>query len=112
MKVKTTVLFLMLAMPLPGMSKWSDKSDLETVEVALCTAAIMKAGMGIEPYRKWAAALNKRYSQIYEAKSATEIDKYTSERIVDKRAELQRKGVITTAAFRSFYETNCKNHHP
>lgn len=112
MQIIRFLIFALAVSPAISLAKWADKSDLETAEMAVCTAAVMKAGMGIEPYRKWAKALNNRYQKIYQDKSPNEIDKYTSERIVDKRAELQRRGISSKAAFKRFYETNCKESHP
>lgn len=109
----TTFLFGLLALvPSIASAKWEDKSALGTVELATCTAAVMKSGMGIDAYEKWSNALHRRYQRMHPSKSTKEIDKYTAERIVDKRAELQRKGISTTVAFKRFYEMNCIEAHP
>ncbi len=99
-------------LPVVGQAKWMDKSELETVDMVRCTAAVMRAGMGIELYRKWTKALEQRYSKMYKSKTAKEVDAYISERILDKRAELQRQGMQTTAALKRYYDLNCKNFHP
>ena len=109
--MKTIDLLLAIA-PAVVFAKFNDKSELGTTEVALCTAAVMKAGMGIDAYRPWAKALDARYRQMYPKKSVKEADSYTSERILDKRRELERRGLATTAAFKKFYKDNCESSHP
>lgn len=103
---------LLAILPALAIAKFSDKSELGTTDMALCTAAVMKAGMGIDAYRPWANALDARYRQMYPKKSANEVDSYTSERIVDKRRELERRGLGTSAAFKKFYKDNCESSHP
>ncbi len=111
-KMKKLLLSALFLVSLPAFANWGDKSKLGTVDMVVCTAAVMKAGMGIDPYLKWTEALKGRYKKMYPTKTTREIDIYMSERIIDKRAALQRQGIQTTPAFKQFYDVNCKNSHP
>lgn len=91
---------------------FADKSDLGTTDLATCTAAAMKSGQGIELYQVWSSALDSRYKVIYPNLSDTDRDAYTSERILDKRRNLQTRGIGTAPAFRKFYDENCKAYLP
>ncbi len=96
----------------PALANWEDKSPLETVDMVRCTAAVMRSGMGIDAYKKWTAALEKRYKKIHSLKTIKEVDVYMSERILEKRAELQRQGLQTAPAFKRYYQLNCADFHP
>lgn len=89
-----------------------DKSELGTTDVALCTAAAMKSGQGIELYKVWSTALYSRYKLIYPKLSDADRDAYTSERIIDKRKSLQTRGIETAPAFKKFYDDNCRAYLP
>ncbi|MBA1250293.1 MULTISPECIES: hypothetical protein [Pseudomonas] len=89
-----------------------DKSALGTTDLAMCTAAAMKSGQGIELYKVWSSALDSRYKVIYPTLSDADRDAYTSERIIDKRKSLQTQGIGTTPAFKKFYDDNCKAYLP
>lgn len=91
---------------------FADKSTLGTPDYALCTAAAMKSGQGFALYKSWVEPLNARYKVIYPNLSDKERDAYTAERVLDKRAALNRKGIATTPAFKAFYDTNCKPYGP
>jgi hypothetical protein len=112
LKLSKILFSAFLALPTLAFSNWADKSKLGTVDMVVCTAAVMKSGMGIDAYRKWTSALEGRYKKMYPTKTHKDIDLYVSERIIDKRASLQRQGIQTTPAFKQFYDTNCKAFHP
>jgi len=92
----------------PSESTVKIPKNLDVVEIAKCTAAAMKAGQGIELYRPWADELTRRYSKIYPEKSKSEIDNYTTERILDKRRYLESLGISTPVGFYKFYKQNCE----
>lgn len=85
-------------------------SEIGVTDMATCTAAAMKSGVGAKVYTKWADALLKKYQSIYPNKSFNEVDSYTSERILDKKRRLQSKGYDTTLAFKKYYDINCKDY--
>lgn len=85
---------------------------MDIVDLANCTAASMKMGNGISFYQKWADVLHVRYQKISPSKSFDEIDKYTSERIIDKKKGLERKGIQSQQAFTDYYNLNCKKSEP
>lgn len=89
---------------------WSKQMDV--TDLALCTAAAMKSGQGINTYQKWSAALEKRYKVIFPNLTAKQLDSYTAERTVDKRRELERRGIHTTPAFLKFFKDNCEPFSP
>jgi hypothetical protein len=91
---------------------FADHSSLGTVDLALCTAAAMKSGQGIPLYTRWSSALDARYKIIYPALSDAQRDAYTSERIIDKRKNLERRGIATAPAYLRFYGSNCESYQP
>jgi hypothetical protein len=82
--------------------------SMDVVEMAKCTAAAMKAGQGIELFNPWAEALTLRYKAIYPNKNSDELDRYTTERIIDKRRYLESIGISTSVGFYKFYKQNCQ----
>lgn len=82
--------------------------SMDVVEMAKCTAAAMKAGQGIELFNPWAEALTAKYALIYPNKNPDELDRYTTERIIDKRRYLESIGMSTPVDFYNFYKQNCK----
>jgi len=91
---------------------FADSSSLGTVDLAVCTAAVMKSGQGIALYKTWSGALDERYKVIYPKLSDKERDAYTSERIIDKRRALEAKGIVTVPAYKRFYVENCNDARP
>ncbi|MCH7381181.1 hypothetical protein [Acinetobacter higginsii] len=87
------------------------KTTLDVVDTAVCTAAAMKS-QRFKVYDIWATELKNRYALIFPNKSKSELDEYTSERILDKKRGLERKGYSTKPAFLKFYNTNCKDFEP
>lgn len=83
-------------------------SSMDVVDIAVCTAAAMKAGQGIELFRPWADTLTARYKKIYPNKSPEELDSYVTERMSDKRKYLESTGISTSAGFYKFYKQNCE----
>ena len=82
--------------------------SMDVVEMAKCTAAAMKAGQGIELFTPWAEALTAKYGLIYPNKNSDELDRYTTERIIDKRRYLESTGISTPIGFYKFYKQNCE----
>lgn len=82
--------------------------SMDVVEMAKCTAAAMKAGQGIELFNPWAEALTLKYGLIYPNKNSDELDRYTTERIIDKRRYLESIGISTPVGFYKFYKQNCE----
>lgn len=87
------------------------KTTLDVVDTAVCTAAAMKS-QRYNVYEVWVTELKNRYTLIFPNKSKNEIDEYTSERVLDKRRWLERKGYSTKPAFLKFYDMNCKDYIP
>ena len=85
---------------------------MDITDLVNCTAASMKMGSGIAFYQKWADVLHVRYQKISPEKSFDDIDKYTSERILDKKRELERSGIRSQQAFTDYYNINCKKSEP
>lgn len=89
-----------------------DNSKLGITDLAICTAAAMKSGYGIQTFTDWSETLEKRYHSIYPNLNAKELDLYTSERIKDKLNYLKRNGILTSFKFKEFYDNNCKSFYP
>ena len=107
------LVFLLIIITTSAWSQsYADKSELDITDMAICTAAAMKSGNGIEIYKRWANALNARYKIIFPHLSDKERDIYTAERIMDKKKALNRKGYETTPTFKKFYSLNCKEYAP
>lgn len=87
------------------------KTTLDVVDTAVCTAAAMKS-QRYNVYEVWVTELKNRYTLIFPNKSKNELDEYTSERVLDKRRWLERKGYSTKPAFLKFYDMNCKDYIP
>ncbi|MFN4317198.1 hypothetical protein [Acinetobacter parvus] len=92
-------------------AKIQPKTKLDVTDTAVCTAAAMKS-QRFNLYDIWAKELHNRYTLIFPQKSQKEIDEYTSERIMDKKRALERKGYTTKPAFLKFYDQNCKGYEP
>lgn len=107
-----TVIFTLISLNSLTAFAFEDKSSLSTVDMAVCTAAAMKSGQGIQLYTTWANALEARYKRIYSNKSQKEIESYTVERVLDKRKKLNNDGISTTPAFKNFYTKNCADYAP
>jgi hypothetical protein len=106
-------LILVVAALLPVSAVWSKQDPkMDVTDIALCTAAAMKSGQGIEVYRRWSSALLKRYQVIYPNYSTQQLDAYTAERTLDKRKELERRGIHTRPAFQKFLKENCEPFAP
>lgn len=103
------LLLAAIALSLAPMA-WS--KQMEVSDLALCTAAAMKSGQGIETYRKWSGALLKRYQVIYPNYTPKQLDSYAAERTLDKRRELERRGIHTGPAFLKFFKDNCEPFAP
>ena len=86
-------------------------TSLDVTDTALCTAAAMKS-QRFNIYDLWAKELHNRYALIFSKKSQKELDEYTTERIIDKKRALERKGYATKPAFLKFYNQNCKGYEP
>lgn len=86
-------------------------TSLDVVDTALCTAAAMKS-QRFNVYDIWATELHNRYALIFPKKNQKELDQYTTERIIDKKRVLERKGYTTKPAFLQFYNQNCKRFEP
>lgn len=112
MRKATALLLFSLVAPVASAKGFDDKSSLGTTDLALCTAAAMKSGQGFDLYNDWAKALDARYRRMYPQKSVAEVDAYTAERVVDKRKNLERRGIGTTPAYRKFYDENCAPFKP
>lgn len=112
LKQSITAFALAVATATASAAGFQDRSTLDTPDLALCTAAAMKSGQGFDLYNSWVQPLNARYKVIYPNLSEKERDAYTAERVLDKRAALNRKGIATTPAFKTFYDTNCKPYTP
>lgn len=91
---------------------YQDKSPLDITEFAVCTAAAMKNGKGLNFYMNWANALHKRYGVIFPTYSEAKLSQYTSERVLDKARYLNRNGIETRPAFAKFYDNNCAGNEP
>lgn len=78
-------------------------------EMALCTAAALKAGHGSEIYSMWFDALTERYTKTYPSKTADEIERYVDERVMDKKHNLESKGIDSPQAFYNYYQLNCES---
>lgn len=85
---------------------------MKITDLTSCTAASMKMGNGIAFYEKWADVLHVRYQHTSPSKSFDEIDKYTSEMILDKKRELEKSGIHSQQAFTDYYDANCKKSQP
>lgn len=86
--------------------------QMGVTDIALCTAAAMKSGQGIDLYRKWSTALKRRYQAMHPSYTSEQLDGYTAERTIDKRRELERRGIHTTPAFLKFFKDNCEPFSP
>ena len=86
-------------------------TSLDVTDTAVCTAAAMKS-QRFNVYDIWAKELHNRYALIYPKKSQKELDGYTTERIIDKKRALERKGYTTKPAFLEFYNQNCRKFEP
>ena len=82
-----------------------DGSTMGTPEMAKCSAAALKIDM--KTWKKWYAALEKRYSLIYSDKNKEELEAYTLERAMDKKRALNRDGIDSKRAFKSYFDKNC-----
>jgi hypothetical protein len=109
--LKKMLILVLLVFPTLAFS-WDDKSQLGTVDMVVCTAAVMKSGMRINVYNIWTTALRNRYKKMYPTKTVKEIDTYMSERIIGKRAKLENQGIYTAPAFKRFFDKNCKDFQP
>lgn len=83
--------------------------NMGSPEMALCTAAALKAGHGSEIYSMWVDALTKRYMLTYPNKTADEIERYVDERVIDKKHNLESKGIDSPQAFYNYYQMNCES---
>lgn len=106
------LILLLFASSVASGKSFSDKSPLETTDLAVCTAAAMKSGQGFNLYNRWVTALDARYKVIFPQLTSKERDSYTSERVIDKRKLLNRQGIFTPPAFRKFYTDNCHPYLP
>jgi len=58
-------------------------------------------------WKKWVAESERRYKEIYPDKSSAELESYTLERALDKRRELEQRGINSPRAFTQYYNSNC-----
>lgn len=80
------------------------KADRDTV--IFCTGATLKMG-DMALWKKWVAESGRRYKEIYPDKSSADLESYTLERALDKRRELERRGINSPRAFTQYYNSNC-----
>lgn len=92
-------------------AKTVPKTSLDVVDTAVCTAAAMKS-QRYKVYDIWVTELKNRYAMIFPNKTNKELDDYTTERVLDKKRWLERKGYSTKPAFLKFYDMNCKDYIP
>lgn len=85
------------ALPLP---------EAVTDTVVFCTGATLKMG-DMALWKKWVAESERRYKEIYPGKSSAELESYTLERALDKRRDLERRGINSPRAFTQYYNSNC-----
>ncbi|WP_336916594.1 hypothetical protein [Acinetobacter modestus] len=105
------VIILLVCLTTLANAKIVPKTTLDVVDTAVCTAAAMKS-QRYNVYDVWVTELKNRYTLIFPNKSKNELDEYTSERVLDKKRWLERKGYSTKPAFLKFYDMNCKDYVP
>lgn len=103
--MKIIVVLALLTVSDAHANGFPDGSSMGTPEMAKCSAAALKVDM--KTWKKWYAALEKRYSLIYSDKSKKELESYTIERAMDKKKALNRDGIDSKRAFKNYFDKNC-----